>query len=218
MEKKFSIIFPTRNNITELVKALSSIESKTVDKDGLEVLLAVDDDDVTDYDGLKYGYDLIIHRVKRSKNFSDDYFNFLASKSVGKNIWVFSDDVTIETKNWDDIAMSKAGDKKIYMLDTFDSTRYFACGNQACFPIISRGAYNALGWIFYPKVRMYPSDRILYDIYKRARVIIPCQEVKLFHDRKIDKPEFQKVAEEDGQPVAEVNYGFYVNILMKAAK
>ena len=179
----FSIILPTRNNITGLIKLLDSFVNKAYDKECFEFLIAPDIDDPELYrikEEVK-GYPVRVYETHRTDNFNRDYFNWLAHKAKGKSIWVMNDDVEILTQDWDRIINEKIGEKEFYFIDVYDTT--YNQGDQTFprFPLIAKKCVDTIGFVFYPQLRTYPADKVIYELYKMVDLIVPCHEVELLH-------------------------------------
>lgn len=184
--KDFSVVIPVRGNIHGLLVTLGAFELFTADKSKIEVLLIADNDDpdLYEYNSLVFDYpfDIQVCPVARSDNFCRDYYTYGALKSSGKNVIMFNDDAYIQTNKWDDIIRAKTEGKEYYLVDIWDSTHEYEGHSYPRFPMISRKAIDLLGFFFYPQVRMYPADMIIWQVYNHAGVVIPCHEVKIQHD------------------------------------
>ena len=183
----FSIVIPTRERPAALRDTLSSLLTNTLEKDLLEVLLVLDKDDplLTEYFKLCDEFALRIScyvRPRTDGHFCRDYYNWGAEKTTGANIMMFNDDACIETKDWDFLAMEAIGHRKVYMLNFRDSTYDTGDFSFPKFPMISRKAYEALGWFFYPQVRMWGADNLCYQMFERSGTIIECHGVRIRHD------------------------------------
>lgn len=173
---KFSIVFPTRERRTLLQLLLESVKDNTSDISCVEVLIATDDDDATDYAFLKdYAF---VQRfvVKRSLNFSHDYYNFLAVKTIGRWIITGNDDMRVETKSWDVIAFNTLKDlpSVIYgwIEDGLDGFRVRGGGSYCCFPLQGRGGYEALGYVFPGRVPTWGADILLGSLYTKVNSVV----------------------------------------------
>ena len=140
--KDFSLVLPTRNNVDGLMLLITSFIDKAKNKDCVEFLIAPDIDD-PQLDLIKESvkdYPVKVFETHPTENFNRDYFNWLAWKSSGKNIWCINDDAVMETENWDEIILDKIGDKEIYLIDTWDSTHEHEEHSFPRFPLIARKA------------------------------------------------------------------------------
>jgi len=180
----FSLVLPTKGNLPGLLNLVTSFIDKAKDKDCIEFLIAVDMDDPELYkleESVK-GYPVKVFRTYPTDNFNRDYFNWLTWKSCGKSIWCMNDDVVMTTQDWDEIIREKIHGKEFYFVDTWDTTHEQGGISFPRFPLISRASVDVIGFLMYPQVRTYPADRVIYDLYRRLDLIVPCHEVKLQHD------------------------------------
>ena len=172
MSKKFSIIFPTRERVELLYSLLRSIQTTTSNLSDIEVLIAVDEDDFGTQNFINgCNLDFVnMHIVKRSLNFSRDYYTYLAKHSTGRWIIVCNDDCQFETLQWDikayDVLKDKPGVIYGWIQDGIDGYRAKGHGNYCCFPLFGRKGYEALGYIFPADIPTWGADlwaRKLYD-------------------------------------------------------
>jgi hypothetical protein len=183
----FSFCLPTLGN-RKLVKTfLDSLERTTADKKNTEVLFAIDEGKT---EIIKYvvdqGYSFAIRWYERpaTRDFTNDYYNFLATRSFGKNIIAFNDDAWIRTQDWDKKILRAINETgwSIYMLDIPDTARIKYKNPFPCFPCVSRRALNTLGWLLCKDVPMYPADLVTTDVYHTIKRIIPIRDVLIQHD------------------------------------
>ena len=200
----FSLILPTRGDEQNIRPFLDSIERTTYDKANVEVLFAIDEgrgDIPYRVSQQQYSFSIRYFERPQTDNFSRDYYNWLANKSTGNNIWGLNDDAFIVTQDWDKKILEKVGTRKIYLLDTFDSTKNQYKQTFCCFPMVSRMAMNACGYFINPKVRMYPADLFLYETYKNADAIIDANDIYIvhnhIHESDPSKSKMQRIFQED---------------------
>jgi glycosyltransferase involved in cell wall biosynthesis len=191
IKKDFSVVFPVRDNIDGLLVTLGAFDLFTANKDAFEVVLVVDDDDtdLPDYQRIskRYGYDIKVLVVKRSDNFSQDYYNYGVSQASGENIMVFNDDCYMQTDKWDDKIRAKIAENGhfngVYLVSLMDSTFNDTPKHPfPRFPMLSRKAIETVGFFFFPQVRMWPADKVVWDLYSAVGCVITCHEVKMQHD------------------------------------
>jgi hypothetical protein len=190
--KDFSFCLPSRGVFAPVKLMLDAFERTTKNKDRLEVLIAIDEGKTDIIEQVnKQGYSFDIHFFERpiTDDFVNDYFNWLANKSVGENVCPFNDDAWMRTQNWDEIMLNhiKSYGWSIYCLDTPDSARLRYGNNFPCFPIVSRRAINSLGFMVFPHIRMYPGDKLTFEIYKKIRRVIPIPDVIIEHNHVDEK-------------------------------
>jgi len=191
----FSIIIPTRYNVEGLKVTLNAFEAFTKQKDKLEVVLVVDSDDeeITKYQDLlsKYRFTLRLLHVKHSDHFCRDYYNAGVDVSEGANVMCFNDDCYMQINAWDDkIREAIARNyhfKDIYLVDLFDSTHEDDNQSFPRFPMLSRKVVDLFGFFFYPQVRMWPADRVLFSIFQSVGNVINCHHVTMQHDHVYEK-------------------------------
>lgn len=208
----FSVVMPVRGNIDGLRVTLGAFNLFTARRDKLEVILVVDDDDpdAIFYNNLKgrFGFDIRVMVVSQSDSFCETHYNAGARIARGANIWVFNDDCYVQTYGWDEMIRYKIGINKhfrgIYLVDTMDSSHNDTPSKPfPRFPIISRKAVELLGFFFFPQVRMYPADAVIWDLYSKIGCVITAHEIKLQHDHDYDhnnnprKSRWMRVLEED---------------------
>ena len=195
----FSLIFPTRGRAKQLGDLLKSLQITTEDKDKVEILIAVDNDDLffkkskTRFVKRFPELNIRFFAVKRSENFSKDYFNFLAEKTKGKFILALNDDAVFETPGWDLIVLDKA---KEYFKDKKDKIVYIRLGDNeigyaphgfSCFPALSRKAYKALGFFFNEQYYTCVADRNLFEIFRHIERVLTVDNIRISYKLLKDK-------------------------------
>jgi hypothetical protein len=209
----FSVIMPVRNNIEGLKTCLGAFNLFTDKPERFEVHLIVDkdDNDLSTYIemSMKCRYSIIVHIADPTDNFSDDYFNKHVKFCKGTHIWAFNDDCYIQTNKWDNIIRNEVNlnpkYKGVYLVDTFDSTRFHRGTSDGFprFPMISRKAVDLIGFFFFPTVRNWPADKVIWELYRQQNCVIPCHKVKIQHDHNFDhegdltKARFMRILNED---------------------
>lgn len=174
----FSFIFPTRERLDLVKRFIDSIEQNTDNIHDVEVLVAVDEDDVDTFgflSNLKCSF-LKIFTCPRSLNFSRDYYTMLAHKSTGRWIITANDDCVMESKRWDTIAYNVLNDKSgvIYgwIEDGLGNFRAKGHGNYCCFPLQGRVGFEALGYIFPERVPTWGADIWAKNLYDQVSSVI----------------------------------------------
>ena len=155
-----------------LKNLLESIIKNTADLSRIEVLIAVDTDDLKTFNLLcDLGFPFVkIYQVQRSMNFSRDYYTYLAKQSKGRWIITINDDCIFETPNWDTKAYEVLKDKGSVIYgwseDGLGGWRAKGHGHYCCFPLQGRGGFEALGYIFPSRIPTWDADihcKNLYD-------------------------------------------------------
>jgi hypothetical protein len=136
------------------------------------VLLAVDEDDsITRNFLLSSHFNFVkVFYVKRSLNFSQDYYTFLAKQSTGRWIITVNDDCQVETEGYDEKIYEALKDRSGVVYgwseDGIGEFRAHGHGNYCCFPLQGRAGFEALGYIFPPRLPTWGADiwaKCLYD-------------------------------------------------------
>jgi len=172
----FSIVFPTRERPHLLKKLLYSIADNTEDLSKVEVFIAIDEDDMTDYEVLEAFSFVKYFRVKRSLNFSKDYYSFLAKQSTGQWVIAVNDDCVFETPNWDSLAYEVLKDKPgvIYgwSEDGLGEYRAHGHGNYCCFPLQGRAGIEAMGCFFPARIPTWGADIWIKGLYDQVQAVV----------------------------------------------
>lgn len=174
----FSVVFPTRNRIDLLKNLLDSIQENTEDLSRIEVLIAVDEDDVATQKFIHDSPYLFVRMFvgKRSLNFSKDYYTYLAFQSTGRWVIACNDDCVFETKNWDTLAYEVLKDKPgvIYgwSEDGIGEYRAHGHGNYCCFPLQGRAGIEALGYFFPSRIPTWGADIWIKNLYDQVRSVV----------------------------------------------
>ena len=100
---KFSIICPTRNRITNLIRFISSVDASVSDKSKLEYMFYVDSDDTMTQTFLsaKKEQDSRVNVVVGERIIFSQMFNEVALRSTGDILFMTGDDILMQTKDWD---------------------------------------------------------------------------------------------------------------------
>ena len=91
--------------------------------------------------------------------------------------------------------------KDIYLVDLYDSTHDDDNQSFPRFPMLSRKTIDILGFFFYPQVRMWPADKIMFSIFQSIGCIIRCYNVRMQHDHvyamDVSKTRMWRIYKED---------------------
>lgn len=215
----FSFCLPTLGNEVLVMTFLESLQRTTKHKRKIEVLFAIDEgktDIIKFVNSRKYGFPIRFFERPATRDFTNDYYNFLASRSNGDNIIAFNDDAWMRTHHWDAkiLRAIKEYGWSIYMLDIPDTARMKYQHTFPCFPCVSRRAMNTLGFLLNKDVPMYPADKATFSIYYHAKRIIPIRDVLIEHDHIIEsdpsKSKMMQIFQESGGVRQAVTVGDYV--------
>lgn len=181
---KISIIYPTRKRYDLFVKSTDSLIENCSDLNNLEILVAMDDDDIETIEKTKqYMVDkpfikLFISQRHFYKNLHL-YVNDASKIASGDFLLLWNDDCIMESKNYD-LIMDKYQDKFLIINPlVVNHEEYCRKDNQMLFPIIPKkwveitGRWSNSGacdsW-----VQMISNDLNL-SVYE--------DDIKIFHDR-----------------------------------
>ena len=195
MDKKISIVFPSRNRNKLLTRSvLSLIETAKDFKNNVEILIAMDMDDC---DSIKYISQLL--SSIGSKNFIESNFKILITErytykylhkyvnqlcKIAKGEWLFlwNDDVIMKTENWDEAILQN---KDFCVLKVLTINGEFG---GLPFPIIPKKWFQATGhfsgncscdtWIL--KVCEQIQRQININVIKNI------YNIKVYHDRYLE--------------------------------
>jgi len=117
--KKISVLCATRGRPTMIMESIKSMIDTADDPDGIEFLLAIDDDDQVTIDYVqsdivpyfeKHDYDLYAF-VQPRLGYArlNEYYNQLAGESHGEWLIVWNDDARMESQGWDTEILSHSG-------------------------------------------------------------------------------------------------------------
>jgi hypothetical protein len=186
--KKISLILPARNNIKAFYDLMYNIIDQTKDPAGLEVLVAIDNDDEVFMD-CRWFLESKFNKVHlafffrdRSDYFTRDYWNFLARKAQGRFIVNTALGCKITTPGWDvtvynkmDAYAREVGDDIIHGLikdnirRTDEDPLY---PHFSCHPVLSRKHVEALGYLFDERYWAWGCDPAVTIVYKALSQIL----------------------------------------------
>lgn len=177
--KDFCLCLPSRGRPEELRRLLKSICVTTRRINAITVVVGLDYDDekIPDYFRIiKFfndteGLGILTMIQRRSPNLTKDYINRGFAAVDSKYLFVLNDDAELLTVGWDDLVRQQDDHGFIYF-DTVDTTRNFEnVGEFACFPIITRRVFNALGYFYHPKIYTWGADKFLHLVCEKAGII-----------------------------------------------
>lgn len=156
---------------------MSSIVAKTKDLSQIEFLIKIDDDDVgsgyhselQNFFGPEVNYRIFVEA--RSGNICQDYYNYLAKQANGKFLWALNDDcIFMGPAFWDELVLNAVAERNLQ-----DKISYINVGvtghtdEFSPFPMLSREAYEALGYFHHHLIRTWDGDVILWNIFNGVR-------------------------------------------------
>lgn len=183
--KKFSVLICTRNRIILLFKALKSISKNTKNKNLIEVLIAIDEDDKNSIlfikkNKIKFNFLIKIIICKKGKGYRENpkRLKKLINISSGQFFIYFADDMTIDTKNWDinlDNKIKLLPKDQLYLLTTKHNQ---VNKNWPLCQIISRKWYK----ITKKFANCYETDTELMIISSQIMRYYICEDIKIIHN------------------------------------
>lgn len=177
MSIDYSLFLNTRKRVSTLSKLLDSIVNTAYDINQLELLITVDDDDTESIEFLQ-SYNKISNIkliIKPRPSNLHVSINNMAAQSTGDFLFVLNDDVLFLTRHWDKTVKEFYRDRKndVYYLATIDTSidktknvRY------PSFPILTRKAYNTLGYFMSEKFVSHGGDVHLWRIFNSVDRIL----------------------------------------------
>ncbi len=190
--KKFSLILASRER-TELLKGLlSSVAKTTSDPGSIEVMVGIDTDDQqtqnikSELESNFSSINLRFFSRERSKWMHRDYINWMFQESSGKYILVLNDDTALTKSGWDtdgynklEEYLSDKNDRVVYA-STKDNTGDKRC---CCFPLFSREACHAAGWVLPDERPNWGADWDVKQIYADPKInrMLELPEIEVQH-------------------------------------
>ena len=187
---KFSLFLNSRERPQHLINLLNSIVAKTYDGNNIEILIKLDKgDDTTIGEFIDYldGWSMCDVRlfISEQPDNLNVSLNHLASETSGDYLFVLNDDVTFLTQDWDKVILDQLPDnlhENIWYLgvpDTsIDKARH---QGYASFPILSRVAYESLGYFVTESFFSLGADVHLFRIFEAIGRVRNLDEVLLDH-------------------------------------
>jgi hypothetical protein len=146
-----SVLLPTRGRTDALTRSVKSIVNLAADKNQLQLLFALDNDDSVGLD--HYQNELkpwLVEQGVAHQAFAVDpmgyiglnrYYNGLAEQSDADWLFVWNDDAIMETQDWDNVVRKYDGEFKLLKIHTHNEHPY------SIFPIWPREWYDLFGWV-----------------------------------------------------------------------
>ena len=196
---KFTIIITTRERPQLLQECIASIRDTAKNLQDVETIVMSDaDDDKTNgimrqITGVwKDEYPGVIWEARaRSEWMHKDYINYAIFKfGTGKYVISVNDDTTFATKSWDVILWERL---EKYLEDKPDGIVYGSLDDSlprenkadsklyCCFPLISRKAIDAMGFMFDDEYKAWNANIAIHKAYLAVNRILDLQEVRINH-------------------------------------
>jgi hypothetical protein len=136
----------------------------------------------------------ITFQVYERQDGTTPYFNKLAKMAEGRFIWVLNDDCLLTTKHWDTLAMdflwtvgpgAAFGNDRGFYGHTYDTlgAKDIATDKPtfSMFPLLSRRAYEAAGYVLPPQFPAWGADQHLWSIWERLGRVVDLPMMTVHH-------------------------------------
>ena len=196
IKKNISMICITRERTIGFERLLKNIIKKTKDISRIEFLFLIDYDDkfkkkyLSLLNKFKKHFTIKIY-INRIIKLNSERINFLAEKSKGDILFSVSDDMIIQTNNWDnliDVESSKFPHNSPYCLwPSVDANKYKFL--HCAFPIINRKWFDILKYHSYPKFYHFYTDTWICELSKMSAKFLLLKKlfIKTFHPETNNK-------------------------------
>lgn len=197
MDIRISLILAFRERPVHLDNLIKSIRETTKHLDKIEIIFAIDDDDIEGQNHVKRlaeeGLPKIISYVtKRTIHFTRYYMNPIARMARGRWIIVINDDSIFATKNWDEIIFNKMNEKADKSGDDFwigmvddgmiKSKDNWGFTSFCCWPILSKQSVDELGYIFDERFYIWSVDHYICKVYRDMKRRVDIYDVLIDHN------------------------------------
>lgn len=178
-----SVMCPTRKRVNGCISSCDALLEHAAFPARVEILLMFDDDDLESYEKVKEHYkdkDNVKTFVSERHGYTHlhKYYNFLAEEAEGKWLFIWNDDATIGTKNWDLVPMSHG-----------DEFRLIACAQDypgtCLFPIFPKKWVELTGRVS----NNCSNDTWVQDVSLASQTYVQDKRLHIHHLR--ETPEFQ---------------------------
>lgn len=164
MNDFITILCPTRERPAPMAQFMKSIEENTSNKDALELIVYLDEDDTSEYSFSGFGFN--IKKIVGKRLTMGEYNTRCLEIATGNIIILLNDDVIVKTDSWDQLVRD--------IHQRYKDGVYLAYGNDlhkgrkiSTFPILGRRACEVMAQPF-PKVYAGALiDYHIFDVFKR---------------------------------------------------
>ena len=208
-----SLFFNTRKRIGLLNNLLSSIYNTIQSADNIEVFVTVDNDDSESkefLDSLNFP-NLNVRSIEKPSNLHTS-INEMAEMASGDFLFVLNDDVIFRTFHWDRKIIDNYNPEEILYIATHDnSVDKTNHGRYASFPILTRAAYEALGFFMSEKFVSHGGDVHLWRVFNEIDAV-KYSHVFLDHVLHSTKDGLEAIKnEETAQQAIKMTFDNFVN-------
>ena len=184
-----SVMVPSRQRENDLLKSLESLYSKASDPSRIEALIKIDHDDVHGYAKVKQemeditqgNYQLLVSSRKEGYWSLHHAWNSLARLSTGEFLYLWNDDVFMETQDWDNIVQEYVG--KICVIQ---GSHRLNVGDQTSFPLVHRAIPETCGFLSPTPF----NDTYIHDFAAMLGIEVYDDRIQTTHNRLGDDKTF----------------------------
>ena len=210
---KISLFLNTRKRTRLLANLLYSIYNTAHNADNIEVFVTIDRDDEESKDFLQQldVQNLSFRQIERPTNLHVS-INQMAEMSSGDFLFVLNDDVIFRTFNWDINIIDNYNPEEILYIATHDnSVDKTNHGRYSSFPILTRAAYDKLGFFMSEKFVCHGADAHLWRIFDSINAV-EYSEIFLDHVLHSTAQGLRSIAnEETAQQAIKMTFDNFVN-------
>jgi len=114
-KKLIAVLIPTRGRVNRLERCLNSFNKKTKNKEKIELIVKIDNDDLDTLDFLKNyksEIDLKIIVSEREDGYGSlhKFYNEMANASNAEYLYIYNDDIWMDTDGWEEIVQKYSGE------------------------------------------------------------------------------------------------------------
>jgi hypothetical protein len=164
MNDFISILCPTRERPAQMARFIKSIEENTFNKDALELIVYIDEDDTSKY--LFNGLGFKLKKIVGKRLSMGEYNTRCLENATGSIIILLNDDVIVKTSCWDQLVRN--------IHQRYKDGVYLAYGNDlhkgrkiSTFPILGRRTCELIAQPFPKEYVGALIDYHIFDVFKR---------------------------------------------------
>ena len=201
VDMKISLLVPTRHRPKMLESFMSSVYKMTTHKKNVDIHFMVDEEDGSSVEYTKKivaqyqnQIEMEVHYISRKNdilkfNLNEDYYNNIARKAKGDLLWVLADDLELTQPNWDEEVITEVTNfsikypDKIFCVGLLDNTKPPSHRHPKfpCFPMFTKEAREALGWILHPGIKTWGADYVNYCIFEPLNRLLKLYNKNYLH-------------------------------------
>lgn len=195
LDKKLTIVCPTRARPKPLRRLLDSIVRNTTDYSNFEIVFIHDDDDAAtaqallDYQKHFVQIEMRIHHRPRNFNLSSAYYNWSWKNGYlhGDYFWMAQDDVEILTKDWNILIIEAVEDFLKDKPDRVCCAFPLDIGNAAStpgnvwgwYPMVTKEAVEVIHYIYPAHCPVHGNEIWLREMYRAIGRYLPITNVQV---------------------------------------